>query len=103
MEPAQTKIESGDAPPRPCIRDAGVVCRLLRRGMKAYLTRRYWFSASHRLNCSSMSEEENRSVYGKCNNPHGHGHNYALEGTLVSAVDQQTGTVFHPVGPGSVV
>ena len=61
--------------------------------MKAYLTRRYWFSASHRLNCASMSAEENRSVYGKCNNPHGHGHNYALEVTVGGAVDPRTGMV----------
>src|SRR5215467_133736 len=61
--------------------------------MKAYLTRRYWFSASHRLHCDSMTEEENRNVYGKCNNPHGHGHNYALEVTLGGAVDPKTGMV----------
>ncbi len=45
--------------------------------MKAYLTRRYLFSASHRLHCEEMSAEENQAVYGKCNNPHGHGHNYS--------------------------
>jgi 6-pyruvoyltetrahydropterin/6-carboxytetrahydropterin synthase len=61
--------------------------------MKAYLTRRYWFSASHRLHCDSMTEEENRSVYGKCNNPHGHGHNYALEVTVGGSVDPKTGMV----------
>ena len=61
--------------------------------MKAYLTRRYWFSASHRLHCDSMTEEENRSVYGKCNNPHGHGHNYALEVTVGGAVDPRTGMI----------
>ena len=61
--------------------------------MKAHLTRRYWFSASHRLHCDSMSAEENRSVYGKCNNPHGHGHNYALEVTVAGQVDPQTGMV----------
>src|SRR5437879_111321 len=61
--------------------------------MKAYLTRRYWFSASHRLHCDSMSPEENRSVYGKCNNPHGHGHNYALEVTVSGPVDPGTGMI----------
>lgn len=61
--------------------------------MKAYLTRRYWFSASHRLHCDSMTEEENRSVYGKCNNPHGHGHNYALEVTVGGSVNPKTGMV----------
>ena len=61
--------------------------------MKAYLTRRYWFSASHRLHCDSMSPEENRTVYGKCNNPHGHGHNYALEVTVSGQVDNATGMI----------
>ena len=37
------------------------------------------FSASHRLHSDAMSEEENKATYGKCNNPYGHGHNYALE------------------------
>lgn len=61
--------------------------------MKAYLTRRYWFSASHRLHNDGMSAEENRATYGKCNNPHGHGHNYALEVTVSGQVDQQTGMI----------
>jgi 6-pyruvoyltetrahydropterin/6-carboxytetrahydropterin synthase len=61
--------------------------------MKAYLTRRYWFSASHRLHCDSMSDQENQAVYGKCNNPHGHGHNYALEVTVAGPVDAKTGMV----------
>ena len=61
--------------------------------MKAYLTKRYWFSASHRLHCDDMSEVENRTVYGKCNNPHGHGHNYALEVTVAGQVDPKTGMV----------
>lgn len=61
--------------------------------MKAYLTRRYWFSASHRLHCDDMSETENRAVYGKCNNPHGHGHNYAVEITVAGQVDARTGMV----------
>jgi len=56
--------------------------------MKAYLNRRYRFSASHRLHSERMSEEENRETYGKCNNPHGHGHNYVLEVTLSGQVDQ---------------
>jgi 6-pyruvoyltetrahydropterin/6-carboxytetrahydropterin synthase len=47
--------------------------------MNLSLTRRYRFAASHRLNTSQFSEAENRRVYGKCNSPHGHGHNYALE------------------------
>jgi 6-pyruvoyltetrahydropterin/6-carboxytetrahydropterin synthase len=61
--------------------------------MKAHLTRRYRFSASHRLHSPEMSAEENRDTYGKCNNPHGHGHNYALEVTVSGPVDQSTGMV----------
>ena len=61
--------------------------------MKAYLTRRYWFSASHRLHCDAMTDAENRAVYGKCNNAHGHGHNYALEVTVAGPVDPKTGMV----------
>jgi 6-pyruvoyltetrahydropterin/6-carboxytetrahydropterin synthase len=56
--------------------------------MKAHLTRRYRFSASHRLHSAEMSEEENRGTYGKCNNPHGHGHNYVLEVTVSGPVDE---------------
>ena len=56
--------------------------------MKAYLSRRYRFSASHRLHSDQMSEAENRATYGKCNNPHGHGHNYVLEVTLSGQVDE---------------
>ena len=61
--------------------------------MKAYLTKRYWFSASHRLHREDLSAGENRELYGKCNNPHGHGHNYALEVTVTGQVDPSTGMV----------
>ena len=61
--------------------------------MKAHLTRRYWFCASHRLHSEQMSAAENQSVYGKCNNPYGHGHNYALEVTVSGPVDAATGMV----------
>jgi 6-pyruvoyltetrahydropterin/6-carboxytetrahydropterin synthase len=61
--------------------------------MKAYLTRRYLFSSSHRLHSPEMSSEENQTTYGKCNNPYGHGHNYALEVTVSGAVDPRTGMV----------
>jgi 6-pyruvoyltetrahydropterin/6-carboxytetrahydropterin synthase len=61
--------------------------------LKAHLTRRYQFPASHRLHRDDMSEEENRAVYGKCNNPFGHGHNYALEVTVSGQVDAKTGMV----------
>ena len=61
--------------------------------MKAHLTRRYLFSASHRLHNEQMSAGENQSTYGKCNNPHGHGHNYMLEVTVSGQVDQSTGMI----------
>src|SRR6516164_4405056 len=61
--------------------------------MKAYLTRRYTISASHRLHAPSLSEAENAEIYGKCNNPHGHGHNYAIEVTVSGQVSPETGMV----------
>ena len=61
--------------------------------MKAHLTRRYMFSASHRLHNDEMSPEANRATYGKCNNPHGHGHNYMVEITVSGQVDASTGMV----------
>jgi 6-pyruvoyltetrahydropterin/6-carboxytetrahydropterin synthase len=61
--------------------------------MKAYLSRRYHFSASHRLHTDSYSGERNQAVFGKCNNPHGHGHNYVVEITVSGPVDPVTGMV----------
>ncbi len=61
--------------------------------MKAYLGRRYRFSASHRLYCASLSDAENRRVYGKCANPHGHGHNYMVEVVVGGEMDPVTGMV----------
>jgi 6-pyruvoyltetrahydropterin/6-carboxytetrahydropterin synthase len=61
--------------------------------MKAYLTRRYLFSASHRLHTDAMPEDWNRTTYGKCNNPYGHGHNYHVEVTVSGGVDPATGMV----------
>ena len=61
--------------------------------MKAHLSRRYLFSASHRLHSQEMTADENRATYGKCNNPHGHGHNYTLEVTVSGQVDPSTGMV----------
>jgi len=57
------------------------------------LTRRYRFSASHRLHTPKLSEEENRRIYGKCSNPYGHGHNYVVEVTLTGPVDPETGMI----------
>ncbi len=58
-----------------------------------YVTRRAEFSASHYYHNPALSPEENRRIFGKCNNPHGHGHNYALEVTVAGEVDPKTGMV----------
>jgi 6-pyruvoyltetrahydropterin/6-carboxytetrahydropterin synthase len=57
------------------------------------LTRRYRFSASHRLHSEQLSEEENRQVYGKCNNPYGHGHDYVLDVSVGGRFDMETGRI----------
>ncbi len=59
----------------------------------AHFSRRYHFSASHRLHVEALSEEVNRATFGKCNNPFGHGHNYVVEVTLSGPVDSVTGMV----------
>lgn len=71
--------------------------------MKAHLSRRYLFSASHRLHSAAMSDDENRATYGKCNNPYGHGHNYTLEVTVSGQVDSNTGMVCNLVDLDSFV
>lgn len=60
---------------------------------KAYFGRRYMMSASHRLHAAALSTEDNRAVYGKCNNEHGHGHNYFVEVLVGGTVDGETGMV----------
>lgn len=55
------------------------------------LTRRYRFSAAHRLHSPALGEGENRELYGKCNNPFGHGHDYTLEVTVRGRVDPRRG------------
>jgi 6-pyruvoyltetrahydropterin/6-carboxytetrahydropterin synthase len=61
--------------------------------MKAHLNRRYHFSASHRLHTDAYDAAKNLAVFGKCNNPHGHGHNYTVQVTLSGHVDPATGMV----------
>ena len=61
--------------------------------MKLHLTRRYSFCASHRLHSEQLGEEENQRVYGKCNNPYGHGHNYVVEAAFSGPVDEATGMI----------
>lgn len=58
-----------------------------------YVTRRVEFNAAHRLHSHVLSDEENAEVFGKCNNPNGHGHNYGLEVTVRGPIDERTGTV----------
>jgi 6-pyruvoyltetrahydropterin/6-carboxytetrahydropterin synthase len=59
----------------------------------AYFGRRYMLSASHRLHTDALSEDANGATYGKCNNPHGHGHNYIVEVLVGGEVDVETGMV----------
>ena len=61
--------------------------------MKAYFGRRSSLSASHRLHSDALSGDENQAAYGKCNNPHGHGHNYIVEVLVGGPVDPETGMV----------
>ena len=58
-----------------------------------YLTRKAEFSASHYYHNDAFSPEENQRIFGKCNNPHGHGHNYTLEVTVKGEVDKRSGFV----------
>ena len=71
--------------------------------MIAFFGRRYTISASHRLHTDALSAEENRATYGKCNNPHGHGHNYVVEVLVAGAVDPETGMVINLVALDEVV
>lgn len=57
------------------------------------VTRRYKFAASHRLQSPRFSAEENWALYGKCNNPFGHGHDYALEISVAGEIDRSFGQV----------
>jgi 6-pyruvoyltetrahydropterin/6-carboxytetrahydropterin synthase len=65
----------------------------MRNEVKIELGRRYHFAASHRLHTAQLSEDENWRVFGKCNNPYGHGHNYILEVSLSGDVDPATGMI----------
>ncbi len=65
----------------------------MRDNLKIELGRRYRFAASHRLHSAALSEQENSLVYGKCNNPFGHGHNYVAEIYVSGNVDPATGMI----------
>jgi len=58
---------------------------------EASVTRRYKFAAMHRLHTDRLSEEDNWKVFGKCNNPNGHGHNYVVLVTVHGAIQERTG------------
>ena len=60
-----------------------------------YLVRHEHFSSSHRLHCKQLSDEENEKLYGKCNNPNGHGHNYNLEIVLYGEINPKTGMIMN--------
>ncbi len=67
------------------------------------LARRYRFSAAHRLHSANLSPSENRAVYGKCNNPYGHGHDYVVEIGVEGPVDSATGRVIAPAALDALV
>ena len=71
--------------------------------MTAYFGRRYTLSASHRLHAASLTDDQNRAAYGKCNNPHGHGHNYIVEILVGGTVDPETGMVINLAALDEVV
>ncbi len=60
------------------------------------VTRRYRFAASHRLHAPQLDDDRNRSLYGKCNNPYGHGHNYEVLVSAVGPLDPITGRAVDP-------
>ena len=64
----------------------------VRRPM-VHLSRRYRFSASHRLHVEALDTDRNRELFGKCNNPYGHGHNYFVQVTLAGPIDETTGMI----------
>ena len=57
------------------------------------VTQQFEFSAAHRLHCADLSDDENRAVFGKCNNPTGHGHNYVLEVTVEGHAEAKSGVL----------
>jgi len=61
--------------------------------LKVVFGRRYRFAASHRLHSEKLSKEQNSRVYGKCNNPYGHGHNYVVEISVSGTVHPATGMI----------
>jgi 6-pyruvoyltetrahydropterin/6-carboxytetrahydropterin synthase len=66
---------------------------MVRTEAKATVTRRYKFAASHRLHSACLSDKDNQTIFGKCNNPNGHGHNYVLFVTVRGPIDPVSGAV----------
>jgi 6-pyruvoyltetrahydropterin/6-carboxytetrahydropterin synthase len=66
-------------------------------------TRRYWFPAAHVLRSRALSDAENVSLYGKCANPKGHGHNYGLEVSVTGERDPRTGWIVPPEAFDAIV
>jgi len=62
---------------------------------KIRVTRKYNFPASHRLHSDALAEHENERIYGKCNNPYGHGHDYVLHVSARGPVDSTSGVAVH--------
>ena len=58
------------------------------------VTRRLMFNAAHRVHNSALSDDENVQLFGKCNNPNWHGHNYTLDVSVKGTIDERTGYVF---------
>jgi len=67
------------------------------------LTRSYPFSASHRLHLPQLSDAENQEIFGRCNNPHGHGHNYVVSVTVEGPVNAESGMVVDPAALNALV
>lgn len=61
--------------------------------LKLAITRKEHFNAAHRLHNKSWNDDKNKEIFGKCNNPNYHGHNYELEVTIIGSVDSETGYV----------
>ena len=62
---------------------------------QVYLSRRASFCAAHRLHSTHLTDEENRELFGKCNHPSGHGHNYVIEVLVRGEVDERSGIVMN--------
>ncbi|XP_071974159.1 6-pyruvoyl tetrahydrobiopterin synthase [Engystomops pustulosus] len=73
----------------------GLIMREQPRPRVIEIARSVSFSACHRLHCNSLSDEENKKIFGKCNNPNGHGHNYRVIVTVRGEIDPVTGMVMN--------